>query len=76
MNQLLNNIDIADFNSNNATTNLFKLQITGETSNSGTKVVELMVPLKHLSYFSRTLEIALINHEINFILKWSVNCVL
>ena len=33
-----------------------------------------MVPLKYLSSFWRTLEIPLINCEINIILTWSVNC--
>ena len=32
--------------------------------------------LKYLSNFQRTLEIPLINCEINFILTWSANCVI
>ena len=36
----------------------------------------LMVPLKHLSNFWRTLEIPLINCEVNLILTWSANCVI
>ena len=35
-----------------------------------------MVPLKYLSNFWRTLEIPLINCEVNLILTWSSNCVL
>ena len=35
-----------------------------------------MVPLKYLSNFWRTLEMPLINCEINFILTWSSNCVI
>ena len=35
-----------------------------------------MVPLKYLSNFWRTLEIPLINCEINLILAWSANCVI
>ena len=35
-----------------------------------------MVPLKHLSNFWRTLEMPLINCELNLILTWSSNCVL
>ena len=35
-----------------------------------------MVPLKYLSNFSRTLEMPLINCEINIILTWSANCVI
>ena len=35
-----------------------------------------MVPLQYLSNFWRTLEMPLINCEINLILTWSVNCVI
>ena len=35
-----------------------------------------MVPLKYLSNLWRSLEMPLINYEINFILMWSVNCVI
>ena len=34
-----------------------------------------MVPLTYASNFWRTLEMSLINYEINFMLTWSVNCV-
>ena len=39
------------------------------------KNVEIMVPLKYLNNFWRTLEMPLINFEINLILTWSVYCV-
>ena len=35
-----------------------------------------MVPLKYLSNIWRTLEVPLINREINLILTWSTNCVI
>ena len=35
-----------------------------------------MVPLKYLSNFWRTLEMPLINCEVNLILKWSSTCVI
>ena len=35
-----------------------------------------MVPFKYLSNFWRTLEIPLINYEVNVILTWSTNCVI
>ena len=35
-----------------------------------------MAPLKYLSSFWKTLEIPLINCEVNLILTWSSNCVL
>ena len=45
--------------------------MAGRTGNDGTKNVEIRVPLKYLSNFWRTLEIPLINCEINLILTWS-----
>ena len=35
-----------------------------------------MVPLKYLSNFRKTLEMPLINYEIELILHWSENCVI
>ena len=52
----------------------FKVKITGETGDDGTKDVEIMVPLKYLSNFWRTLEMPLINCEVNLILTWSSTC--
>ena len=54
----------------------FKAKITGQTGDDGTKDVEIMVPLKYLSNFWRTLEMPLINCEVNLILTWSSTCVL
>ena len=49
-----------------------KIKITGKTpANDNEKDVEIMVPLKYLSNFWRTLEIPLINCEVNLILTWS-----
>ena len=53
----------------------FKAKITGQTGDNGTKDVEIMVPLKYLSNFWRTLEMLLINCEVNLILTWSSTCV-
>ena len=39
------------------------------------KDVEIMVPLRYLSNFWRTLEMLLIKCEVNFILTWSSACV-
>ena len=63
-------------NGNNSASFKFKQQITGQKENSGTKDVEIMVPLKYLSNFWRTLEMPLINCEISFHLKWSKNSIL
>ena len=38
--------------------------------------VKVVVPLKHLSKFQKTLDIPLINCEISLVLTWSENCVL
>ena len=54
----------------------FKVKITGRTGNGGTKEAEIMVPIKYLSNFWRTLEMPLINCEVNLILTWSSTCVL
>ena len=49
----------------------FKVKFTGQTGNNGTKDVEIMVTLKYLSNFWRTLKMPLINCEVNLILPWS-----
>ena len=55
----------------------FKVRITGKTPNDDNeKDVEIMVPLKYLSNFWRTLEMSLINCEVNLILTWSSTCVI
>ena len=57
--------DIVDFNGANATDSFnFKTEITGQTNNDGIINVEIMVPLKYLSNFWRTLEMPLINCEV------------
>ena len=63
--------DIPAVDNNNATVNInganvtdsfnFKVKMTGETGDDGIKSVEIMVPLKCLSNFWRTLEMPLIN---------------
>ena len=54
-----------------------KIKITGKTpNNNNAKNVEIMVPLKYLSNFWRTLEMSLINCEVNLILTWSSTCVI
>ena len=71
------NNEIIIFTENNLTDSFnFKAKITGQTGNNGTKDVEIMVPLKYLSNFWRTLEMPLINCEVNLILTWSSTCVL
>ena len=72
-----NDDEIVVFRGNNTTDSFnFKAKITGQTGDDGTKDVEIMVPLKYLSNFWRTLEMPLINCEVNLILTWSSTCVL
>ena len=71
-----NNITGLPANNNNSISFKFKQQITGQTGNDGKKDVEIMVPLKYLSNFCRTLEMPLINCENSLQLKWSKNCIL
>ena len=55
----------------------YKTSITGKLEgNSTEKELEIVVSLKHLSNFWRTLYMSLINCEINLILTWSENCVI
>ena len=54
-----------------------KIKITVKTSDDGNeKDIEIMVPLKYLSNFWRTLEMPLINCEITLMLTWSSTCVI
>ena len=69
-----NNGSIFEFNDANATDSFnFKAKITGATDNNGRKYVEIMVPLKYLSNFWRTLEISLINCGIHLIILFCLH---
>ena len=76
---------VVDFNGTNTTDSFnFKTKITGQTADNnnnngniaGRVDVEIMVPLKYLSNFWRTLEMLLINCEVELILTWSAGCVI
>ena len=73
-----NDGDIVNFNEANATDSFnFKTKITCQTNDDGeVNGVEILVPLKYLSNFWRTLEMPLINCEIGLILDWLANCVI
>ena len=74
---MYNNGNIIDFRTDNkSATFKFKQKITGQIGNGGTKDIEIMVPLKHLSNFWRTLEMPLINCEISLLLKWYTKCII
>ena len=49
----------------------YKQKITSQTGDNGRKDVQITVPLKYLSNFWGTLEMQLINSEINIFLTWS-----
>ena len=63
--------NIVDFTATNTTDSFkFKTKITGQTNNDGEiNGVEIMVPLKYLSNFWRTLKMPLINCEVELILN-------
>ena len=54
----------------------FKVKMTGQAGNGGTKNIEIMAPLEYLSNFWTILEMPLIDCEVNLILTWSQNCVI
>ena len=55
----------------------FKINITEKApADNNTNNVKIAVPLKYLRNFGRTLEMSLINYEVNLILTWSENCVM
>ena len=66
---------IIDFLANNKSASFEFKKITGQTGNYDTKDVKIMVLLllEYLNTFWRTLEMPLMNCEINFILTWSAN---
>ena len=69
---------IVGFNGADATNSFnFKTKITVQTDNNGKlNNVEIKVPIKYLSNFWRTLEMLLINCEVNLILTWSSDFVI
>ena len=69
--------DISTDHITNSESFKYKASITGKIANNeNTKDAEFSVPLKHLRNFWRTLDIPLINCEVNLIFTWSKNCVL
>ena len=73
-----NNANIFNFNGTNATVSFsFKTKITGQTDDDGRRDnVEIMIPLKYLRNFWRTLKMSLINCEVEIILTWSASCII
>ena len=80
-----NNPPANDYNEDpiaNSASFKYKNSFIGKTPNNDNgnnnviQDVRIVVPLKHLSNFWRTLDMSLINCEINLILTWYKNCVL
>ena len=69
--------DVPNNNLANSESFKFNVEITGKTPDDGnTKDVEIVMPLKYFSNFWRTLELHLINCEVNLILTWTKDCVI
>ena len=66
----VNNDNIVEFNGANDTDSFnFKTKLTGQTDNNGRiDNVEIMIPLKYLNNFCRTLKMPLTNCKVNVIL--------
>ena len=64
--------------SSNSESFKYKTSITGKTQedNDSLTYAKVVIPLKHLSNFWISLNILLINCEVELILTWSENCVL
>ena len=71
-----NDGNIVDFTNTNTTDSFkFKTKIAGQTGNNGRiDNVEIMVSLRYLSNFWRTLKMPLINCEVELVLNQSANC--
>ena len=67
-----------DLLSTNSESFKYKTSIVGKTpqNNDSLTNAEVVIPLKYLSNFWKSLDIPLINCEIELILTWSKNCVL
>ena len=69
--------NIIDFDGANVTDSFnVKTKVTGQANDDGIIYVEIMIPLNNLSNFWRTLEMSLINCEVEIILTWSVGCLI
>ena len=74
--EIINNADVT--NDNNAPSFKYKANLIGNTENNGIKNgAKIVVPLKYLSNFWRSLEMPLINCKVEFsLLRWNENCIL
>ena len=55
----------------------YKTKVKGSTPDKTNRLnAEVVVPLKYLSNFWRSLDLSLINSEIELDLRWTINCVI
>ena len=74
-----NNGPFVNINAENSSSFKYKSNLIGDTDADGAnrkKGVKIVVPLKYLSNFWRSLEIPLINCKVEISLKWYENCIL
>ena len=65
-----------DLTVDNSSSFKYRSNVIGNLSRTGTKTnVKIIVPLKYLSNFWRSLEIPLINRKVQLSLSWYENCV-
>ena len=77
--QRLINEDINDLTANNSSSFKYKISLLGDRNVVGGIIrlnVKVVVPLKYLSNFFRSLEMPLINCKIKLNLTWKKECVL
>ena len=69
-----------DLKNNNSSSLKYKSSFIGDNdadeANRKKEGVKLVIPLKYLNNFQRSLEIPLINRKVEFSLKWYENCIL
>ena len=72
--EIVNNADVSN---DNASSFKYKANLIGNTENNGTKNgVKIVVPLKYLTNFWRSLEMPLINCKVELSSKWYERCLL
>ena len=73
--EIINNADVT--NDDNAPSFKYKANLIGNTENNGRKNgVKIALPLKYLSNFWRSIEMALINCKVELSLNWIKRCLL
>ena len=71
-----NNEELSNVSTDNSSSFKYKSNLIGTLLNGGRKNgVKIVVPLKCLSNFRRSLEMQLINCEVELSLTWNKNCI-